>query len=1101
MTASRLAATCALAASLLGAGLAHANKGGTTPVGGACTSDGDCVDRSICTENTCTALPRGRRIFPLYWHQPGEVGHRHIVPLLYFSTWDRDKLVRVQVPFFAQTKNHATQGTTTIIPWLAFFYTHYKGQGEAVGLMPFVYWKRRGLQRTLALPLLLSGYSRDGARDRTEALIALFAYYRRERDDTWRVWFPLVWDRETAKTRTTVVPPLGFFRRTESTRLAVAFPLVWHHANREKGRSTWVVLPLFEYGTRDFGRRAHLFSLLGLYARNDDAKLWQLALFAPPSFHRRDALRDVDVVPPLFARWKVKDDGSSGFAAGPLVHSADARGATTAVVPIYWRFHDARTKATTQALFPIAGFHTRPGAWGGFLGPLYGWRSQNGAGGFGGGVAPLFGFGRSGTKRHAYVAPVFLHLGDAKDGRSTTVVGPGFWRRAPGGRGFDAGLFPILFFGKRDRGSYALVPPLFFHKGRDGESLDVFGPLYVRRGARGWGFGLAPLLFFGKREGRSHQIVFPLFFRTADEARRRSRMLVGPYYHGREGDLVTDVFFPLMYLKRAPGQGLLLSPVAGWRKTPQKETLVVGIYAYQRDARKQATTHLLFPLGAVHRAPGYEVTVQFPFFWRVKEGDQTDTTVFPFYWRSRSPRRAVDLVFPLVLRAKTEVATTTIVGPLYLRARRDGGRQAGLFPLFAYGKSVKDGKASSWFGAPLVYWDKSEALGTSRLWAGPFFFARRPSGYTSGFIPLAFAWRRDTASKVVTPIFYRQADSAAGYDLNVLGPFYWGKRPQDTRFGLLPLLFAKLRKDGTGSVLFLPFGFFEKKPLGGFTVATALFGWLRYPTGFRVYVGPLYARQDRETSSMALWPLVYFTRDKIDGSSTKMILPLYFDTRTKDDRQLAMYSPLLWRWRSVERSIIVGLPLFFDVHSFKESRTTGLLPFFIRNRSNVYKATSWVFPPILTWVRRHHDTKTSDVVIFPLVWRYAGAEKSTTVAFPLVWDFKRGGSRTTVFAPIGAYWKRPDARHWLVLNLYYRKGAGVREGSWWCDIFPLASFGRPRKGDLEWKLFEGLVGYARQGRSRTLTLFWLFDIPLKPVPASNLTWFGATPTSARTTMY
>ena len=83
-----------------------------------------------------------------------------------------------------------------------------------------------------------------------------------------------------------------------------------------------------------------------------------------------------------------------------------------------------------------------------------------------------------------------------------------------------------------------------------------------------------------------------------------------------------------------------------------------------------------------------------------------------------------------------------------------------------------------------------------------------------------------------------------------------------------------------------------------------------------------------------------------------------------------------------------------------------------------------------------------------------------------------------------------------MLNFYYRRGRGLKEGRWYADIFPLASFGRPRKGDIDWKVLEGLFGYARLGRNRVLHLFWLFDIPLEPAPASSLTWFGSTPASA-----
>jgi hypothetical protein len=168
----------------------------------------------------------------------------------------------------------------------------------------------------------------------------------------------------------------------------------------------------------------------------------------------------------------------------------------------------------------------------------------------------------------------------------------------------------------------------------------------------------------------------------------------------------------------------------------------------------------------------------------------------------------------------------------------------------------------------------------------------------------------------------------------------------------------------------------------------------------------------------------------------------------------------------------------------------------VRNKSEVFKSTSWFFPPILTWVRRHQEGG-SDFAIFPLVWRFGGKD-STTVVFPLFWDFRRGDSLTQVMFPVYAHWRRPDDEYSLILNCYYRRGRGVNEGSWYVDVFPLTEFGRPRKGDVTWKLLEGLIGYTRTGRNRILHILWLFDIQLQAVPASNLSWWSSTPPSART---
>jgi hypothetical protein len=1080
------------------------------PVGGACHDDAQCEVGSICTDRVCTALPKRTRIIPFYWHQPGEVGYRHIVPLLYFHSWSRTGGTAVQFPFFARSYDRASQSTTTVIPpllfsrthsptedawrlWPIFWYTSYPGQGAQAALLPLFWWSHRGPQRWFVAPLLLSGGQRNTAEDVTEAVVGLIGYYRRHRDDTWRVLAPLFFDHETTHTRTTVAP-LAYFHREYGHRSAVLFPLFWHTSDEAKGTSHTLMIPLFDYESDHNGRHARAISPIGGYERDDDAGMSQLLLLVPPVYHRRDPARTVDVVPPLFTRWHVHADDSSGWLFGPLYHTQDHDGDTTAVVPIYWRFADRKSGATTHVIPPIAAFHQHPGGAGGFVGPIYGWRGQRG---WGAGVAPLAFFGRRDTRRHALLLPLFAHFSDEADHTSTTVVGPTFVHRAQGG--WDAGVVPILFAGRHADRSYAAVPPIFWHHGTADGTTDIAGPAYLYRGRRGWAFGLAPLVFAGNLDGKSHQVVVPLFFRWSDEAARRSQMLAGPFYHSTDGDTRVDVLFPLFYLRRAPGAGLLVSPLGGWRKDAARgtETVIVGPYLHRRNDRAQSSTHLLFPLGVVHRAPDYSVTVQFPLFWRVREKDETDTALFPFYWQVRSPRLQLDALFPLFLRWKSPAASTVLAGPLWYRARTDGGRSFVLFPLVAYGRDMHGGKPpSSWLGAPGIYWSKNERSGSENLVVGPFFRFARDNGYTAGFIPLAFAWRRGTASKVVTPIFYRQSDPAADRALNVLGPFYWGHSGETRRFGLVPLFFERFGPEGSSTTL-LPLFYAAHKKDGGRILATPLFGYSRYATGSRGYVGPIYWRRDDTASSTALWPIFYHSRDHVTGSRTSFFIPLYVDARAADGRQLALYTPLVWRYRSVETAIHVGVPLFFDVHRFGESRTTGVIPLVFRNRSEVDDKTTWVIPPLLLWARhRGGEDPGTDAVFFPLIWHYGGRNFST-VAAPIFWDFKRGESRTTVVFPLLVHWRRPDAQHTIFLNMYYWRGVGAQEGGWKTHVIPLCSFGRPRKGDLEWDVLLGLFGYTRQGRNRSLKLFWFANIPLDPAPAA-ISWFGSTDKSART---
>ena len=1063
-------------------------------VGEKCADDRECVVGSICSNaNVCVALSKKKSIVPFYFHQPGDSGYRHITPLLYFHTWDKHDDTRVQFPLFGWHRDKDKEETTTVVPLLfssyttsptekrfriwpfVFMGTNRDGGGEA-SILPLWWWSKKQGHGWFVAPLLLSGGQRDDKRDITEVVIGLLGYYRRHADvDSWRVLFPLFFDHKTLEAHT-FVAPLTWYRSTpEGRTVGVVFPLFWSFRDAQHGTDHKLLLPLFDW------------------QRDDVGGVRQLIVYAPIIFHRTDRKRSVDVVPPLFTRWSTKDDGGGGLIAGPFVHVHDPAGSTTSLFPVYWRFHDRLHDATTHILFPIAAVHHHTGAGGGFVGPIYGWSSSNGAGGWGAGIAPIAMFGRNGTRTHALVLPLFAHWADSRLGVKTTAIGPLFWRTTPDGG--DGGLFPLLFAGRHAHKSYAVVPGLVFHESDADGATDVVGPVYVAHGKDSWAAGVAPLAFFGRDGTRSHQVVFPLVWHFADSATKRERLVVGPYFHRRDADETADALFPLFYVRHSPKEGFGIWPVGAWRHKDDVSTTVVFPFVRQTNARTQSKTSMFFPLLTLHDSPTYSVRVLFPFVWRVRDGDETDTAIFPFYFRGRAPDRGWDGVFPLFVHAWNKNASTTLVGPIWYRARPDGGKTAGLFPLLGWGKKVVGDKKSSWFGMPGVYADHNDFNGIAHTWALDFFHFTRPDGYTTGLIPIVFAWRRGTASKVLTPIYYRQSDSARDYSLDVFTLLFAGHEGKSWKLGIFPVFLAGHDADGGWRTGLFPL-FWASRNKEHATLATLLFGFSLKPSGKRVYVGPFYYRDDAETTSGALFPLAYFSKDHTSGARTSMILPLYLDIRRGDDRQLAAYTPLVWRYHSVEATTTVGLPLFFDVNRHGESRTTGLLPLFVRNRSEVSHDSAYTIPPLLSWWRTRDDKSKTDAVVFPLFWHFGG-KNSTTVFAPLVWDFKRGESRTTVAFPIFAHWHRPQRDGSIVLNVYYSRGRGDQEGSWHLDVFPLVQVGRPRKQDLEWYFLEGLFGYSRQGRNRNLRLFWVLDFALEPVPASNLSWFGSTSTQSR----
>ena len=214
--------------------------------------------------NVCTALPKKKSVIPFYFHQPGEEGYRHIIPLLYFPGWDKHRDTKVQIPFFARRTDKDNHRALTVIPllfssldktaektevriWPFIFGAKYRPAGGRAAIVPLFWWQRRNKHTWLVFPLFLSGGQRDDNNDVTEAVFGLVGYYRRHGDDTWRVFVPRSSEHRRKRHETFVGPSLGARGRRESS---VIFPLWWHVLDRESGTEHTVFLPMFDSSRR-----------------------------------------------------------------------------------------------------------------------------------------------------------------------------------------------------------------------------------------------------------------------------------------------------------------------------------------------------------------------------------------------------------------------------------------------------------------------------------------------------------------------------------------------------------------------------------------------------------------------------------------------------------------------------------------------------------------------------------------------------------------------------------------------------------------------------------------------------------------------------------
>jgi hypothetical protein len=1140
-----------------------------------CDSDGQCPDKTICVKQSCQSIQRPLSAI-FYFHRKGPIGYRLVLPL-YYSFWRPQRTTRLLLPLFADRKDDKEKtrdvwvfptyqyrrepGMVAHRIWPLFFYQNYGSRGSSGGLLPLLWVTRTTEAQTVVLPPLLFWHHRNFEEKRTDTgFLPLLLFVRKQPELTQAFFLALGFYRKTPERTLGGFLPLVFHSRTSEKRQTMVLPLFYDAENYQSGTRTSTLFPLYLYHRGADKSRLIITPLGGSY-KNPEEESTTTVLLTPPTIHRDDPQRRfTTVLPPLAMWYRNKTTGAAWGYTGPFFFTRDEEGGSEGLLPLYLHFSSRRAQSDTHVLLPLlAALHTSPKRKFGFLGPIYGWSSETGSGG---GLLPLISVAR-GTRPHvALLPPLFIYSADKEAGSYHVSVGPVFARVKTRGEdaGYTAGVFPLLWLHRQGQGqnqtsTQLLFPLLYHHKRRFQETLQL-GPFYYFRKCPEYigdkraevRSGLVPLLFWKRSPEHSYTVLFPLIWQNRTP--QKSALVVGPFFHTTEkrpeGEVKTTGLVPLFYVSQSPKSTFAIAPLFAYTRTPERKTLWLGPYIENVSGlgtKNQVITRAVLPLFFFHCSPGRRATVLFPLFMNVRDEDTTFRSVAMLYFGVQNKERSAHVLLPLFFHVASKERTSTVLLPFfYSKNLKTDSVQAGLLPLFAFGRS----KETTWATTPLGFFYKDEKA--TRAAALLFYADLRRDREDFGVFPLWFYTRRDTAHALfVLPFFYHSHDSARSRSTTVLGPLYFGRRGPATFGGFLPLFYG--RNDGDGSYRFmaLPLLYFShragKAPEDW--VITPLFGVNKSPVGVRFWLGPLYVRRQDPVTSAALFPLFYYTRDDKAKTSTSFVLPLFLRTRSPE-RSVTMVTPLFWHERTLTRRISTLLPLMLDVHHLHSDRLTAvgpLVPLVVRFADYANKTTSWVFPPLLTYVKKRADGY-HNAVVFPLLWHFGGKDRSTTVLFPLffhvrrpatqftallpffayrrdeqgtkslllpplltwvrnfedgsrdrvvfpfVWHFKRPQQTTTVFFPIGAHWSNDKGHYTLVLNSYYYKGIGARAGAYRFEFWPLFHVGRPRAGDLEWSVLSGLLGYSRDGIRRTLRLLWGVFIPLEPVGAQT-SWYGA----------
>ncbi len=1023
--------------------------------------------------------------------------------LLYFRKRNEPAQTAFDLMFPLFVSSRSPNSAFTFALPLNFYWRNHRDANLLV--LPLFYRNTHPEGGVLATPL---GYASTEGQNSDGSLLWLY-WYGRSAKANHDVLFPLLWSFRGPSSSTTVVAPVLLHLRRGPWALTVfPFPLGFSAHDDSDGSAWKLFVPLFFWRSSDEGRSLTWITPFGGYTRDQDARTSTLAFLL--LFKRRDPARELDVLFPLYWRYKNLAEDTTTRFFGPLYVRDDPEGATSVLFPVFWYFHEAASGATAHTLLPLYFRRSSPTETTTAAGvlPLWFYYRNFANHGWSAGLFPLVHFGRRNDQSHAVVFPLLWHFGD--EGASTTVALPLFYRFADPHRS-STGIFPLLYFQGHDHDAgYRVQFPLFwrFTDSAKRTATTVVPPFFYQSGPTGWSAGLAPLLFAAGGGPRSHFVLFPFIWRFRDDAADKSTTVVLNYLHRRQGDEVTDALFPLLHYRRGARPGgndetsftlfplvhfrrdatssVFVTPIGGWGHGPERRAGVVLPYFWYENRSVAARgipplyldvtqlssgerTRVMGPFIQVD-APGRSARILFPIFGTYQDSHETGTYVFPtFFHRRTNDGYALDTFLPLFWRSRYPGHATTVVGPwFHTEAPTSSG--TGLIPLYL---SLRNAKRTILATPLFVNHENLETHTTNLLAALLFYRSTNPDGGRTVVFPLW--WARDQGpvhSRVLFPLLWHFENTRESSESTLAGPLYWSSHgPQRTR-GLLPIAwYSRDDKTGAGSNALMPL-FYEHHVAGQETFLTLPFGFRRAVDHYWWYAGPLFVRAAPATSFAMLFPLWFSHANKVTDTQTTVIPPLLHFSRSSPERSLTGWLGLFWRHQTLTSSSTFILPLFYDVHSYHDSRTTLLVPLFLHHRN---------------------DTDGSAFTLAPLFYRRVSPVDSTTVLFPLIWDFNSDERRTTFVFPLFARFRRPTyTASFIFPNIYYRTGTGADEGTSRLFVFPLWESAVKRPGDYMWDFLLGFVGWERIGRNRFLKLLF-FPFELTPAPAAQTAWYGRPP--------
>jgi len=393
---------------------------------------------------------------------------------------------------------------------------------------------------------------------------------RKQPNDRASLYGMLYYNRRSTKYDADVLFPFFWNLRDDKSHTTVVGPFVHHEAPGE--HDNWLA-PLFFSGSGEKSGYLHIpplltftrhsatggFNMIGLlyycafqgYTSCTPSRTENVDYGVAPFFFAGKSERSrYEFVPPLLHYFNYSElDDSSTNVWGPLIwkHTSDTD--TFDVFPIFW--HNWGKNKDNVTVFPL--FHYGyEGPSSKVITPLFYWsRGDKGESTF-----ATWGYARyRGRTTLDMVTPLYWHYTDPDIGLSSTMVLP-FVYTSSSPRGYDTGVFPFFFHGKRyDLSETTWVTPFFQHThDLEGWATNVYPFLFLGRTNESTHTVVAPIFWdFASPHSRT-TVAFPLYWRFTDDT-SVSQLLGNTYYHERRVGSALDWefhFFPAFSYGETP---------------------------------------------------------------------------------------------------------------------------------------------------------------------------------------------------------------------------------------------------------------------------------------------------------------------------------------------------------------------------------------------------------------------------------------------------------------------------------------------------------------------------------------------------------------------